>query len=154
MGSFRKDQINEIFHFRMRIGPRFRNRPVYGRVVHKPPSFRVQDVVERNRAFEEVAKMYGTINRGVESPRRRVTAFRLGGGGGLHGPVTITPQSGSFQHLKVSHLNNLNICLFMHTMLGMDFKMNLRLLYRMVANVGTEVKFLLNCLFSTIFLFS
>lgn len=71
--------------------------------MHEAPSFRVQDVVEKNRAFEEVARMYGTMHRGSETPRRRVTAFRLGGGGHIHvnaGPMT--PQSGSFNHLKVT----------------------------------------------------
>ncbi|KAF2885604.1 hypothetical protein ILUMI_20546 [Ignelater luminosus] len=82
----------------LRMGGRYRARPVYGRVVHKPPMLRVQDVAERNRAFEEVARMYGTVQRGTE-PRRRVTAFRLSGGGHIPS-VALTPQSGSFQHLK------------------------------------------------------
>lgn len=88
------------------IGGRFGSRPggiVYGRVVHKIPTFRVQDIAERNRAFEEVARMYGSMNRVTEAPRRRVTAFRLGGGAGLHmNSMAIAPQTGSFQHLKVS----------------------------------------------------
>lgn len=84
----------------MRMGNRYRGRPIYGRVVHKAPVLRIQDVAERNRAFEEVARMYGTVQRGAE-PRRRVTAFRLPGGG--HIPAMgLTPQSGSFQHLKVN----------------------------------------------------
>ncbi|KAF5306038.1 hypothetical protein FQR65_LT00753 [Abscondita terminalis] len=82
----------------LRIGGRYRSRPIYGRVVHKPPVLRVQDVAERNRAFEELARMYGNAPRGSE-PRRRVTAFRLSGGGHM-APVALTPQSGSFQHLK------------------------------------------------------
>lgn len=85
------------------MGGRYRARPVYGRVVHKPPMLRVQDVAERNRAFEEVARMYGTVQRGTE-PRRRVTAFRLSGGGHIPS-VALTPQSGSFQHLKVIHVS-------------------------------------------------
>lgn len=88
-----------------RIGPgRITSQPsyVYGTLVHKAPAFRVQDIAERNRAFEQVARMYGSMNRVTEAPRRRVTAFRYGGGGGLHmHPMAITPQTGSFQHLKV-----------------------------------------------------
>lgn len=69
-------------------------------MVHKAPILRVQDVAERNKAFEEVAKMYGTVQRDT-APRRRVTAFRLPGGGHIPaGPLT--SQSGSFQHLKVN----------------------------------------------------
>lgn len=83
----------------MRMG-RHRGRPIYGRVVHKAPLLRIQDLAERNRAFEEVAKMYGTVQRQTE-PRRRITAFRLSGGGHLPS-LGLTPQSGSFQHLKVS----------------------------------------------------
>ncbi|KAK4872011.1 hypothetical protein RN001_016135 [Aquatica leii] len=82
----------------LRLGGRYRSRPIYGRVVHKPPIFRVQDIAERNRAFEELARMYGTVPRGAE-PRRRVTAFRLSGGGNIP-TAAFTPQSGSFQHLK------------------------------------------------------
>ncbi|KAF5283360.1 hypothetical protein FQA39_LY04736 [Lamprigera yunnana] len=82
----------------LRIGGQYRPRPVYGRVVHKPPNFRVLDVAERNRALEELARMYGTVPSGPE-PRRRVSASRLSGGG--HIPqVSVMPQSGSFQHLK------------------------------------------------------
>lgn len=77
----------------MRMGNRYRGRPVYGRVVHKAPML-------RNRAFEEVARLYGTIQSGTEQ-RRKVTAFRLPGGG--HIPIMgLSPQSGSFQHLKVN----------------------------------------------------
>ncbi|XP_017769289.1 PREDICTED: uncharacterized protein LOC108557326 isoform X2 [Nicrophorus vespilloides] len=79
----------------LRVGNRYRGRPVYGRVIHKPPMLRIQDVAERNRAFEEVARMYGNVQKTTE-PRRRVTAFRLSGGAHL----PLTPQSGSFQHLK------------------------------------------------------
>lgn len=85
----------------MRMG-RLRDRPIYGRVVHAP-LLRFQDLAERaerNRAFEEVAKMYGNAQRQHE-PRRRVTAFRLPGGGHLPA-LGFTPQSGSFQHLKVN----------------------------------------------------
>ncbi|KAK9718903.1 hypothetical protein QE152_g22911 [Popillia japonica] len=72
------------------------SRPVYGRVVHKAPMLRIQDSAERNRAFEEVARMYGNLPTAVE-PRRRITAFRLSGG---MPSMKLTPQSGSFQHLK------------------------------------------------------
>lgn len=63
------------------------SRPVLGKVIHKAP------LLKNRAAFEEVAKLYGTLQRGTE--RRRVTAFRLPGGGA-------SPQSGSFQHLKVN----------------------------------------------------
>lgn len=83
----------------MRMG-RYRGRPIYGRVVHKVPFGPLHhDPAERNRAFEEVAKMYGSVRSQIEPARRRMTAFRLSGGG--HLPVGL-PQTGSFQHLKVS----------------------------------------------------
>lgn len=51
---------------------------------------------DRARAFEEVARLYGTVNRQPPSQRRRLTSFRVGGG-----PVNPNiPQAGSFQHLK------------------------------------------------------
>ncbi|KAJ3639335.1 hypothetical protein Zmor_002698 [Zophobas morio] len=81
----------------MRMGGKSKGRPVFGRVYYKAP-LRIQDLAERNRAFEEVAKMYGTVQRQTE-PRRRITAFRLSGGGHLPS-LGLTPQSGSFQHLK------------------------------------------------------
>ncbi|KAK9890156.1 hypothetical protein WA026_008962 [Henosepilachna vigintioctopunctata] len=79
---------------------RHRNRPIYGRVVHKAPSLRIQDVAEKNRAFEELAQNYGRMQPG--EPRRRVTAFRLSGGGNPRQlPSMGYPQHvGSFQHLK------------------------------------------------------
>lgn len=93
---------NNVYGSSVRFGTngRYKNRPIYGRVVHKAPLLRVQDVVERNRAFEDLARMYGSMHRGMEAPRRRITAFRLGGGGVSAGPMTT--QTGSFQHLKVS----------------------------------------------------
>lgn len=83
----------------MRLG-RFRDRPtVYGRVIHKAPVLRIQDPVERNRAFEALAKIYSDPR--APEPRRKMTAFRLSGGGHVS-PMEVTPQSGSFQHLKAS----------------------------------------------------
>lgn len=77
---------------------RIRERPtVYGRVVHKAPLLRIQDPVERNRAFEALTKIYSDPRQ--QEPRRRMTAFRLSGGGHMS-PMDVTPQSGSFQHLK------------------------------------------------------
>ncbi|XP_019880351.1 uncharacterized protein LOC109608369 [Aethina tumida] len=81
----------------MRLG-RYRSRPVYGRVVHKVPYLRIQDVGERNKAFGEVARLYGTVQRPNE-PRRRYTTFRVSGGSHLP-QLGFPPQSGSFQHLK------------------------------------------------------
>ncbi|XP_023290514.1 uncharacterized protein LOC105697905 [Orussus abietinus] len=72
--------------------------PIYGRVVHKAPEgYRLRNgMPDRSRAaFEEVARLYGTVNRHPPSSRR-VTGFRHGGGGDA-GQV---PQAGSFQHLK------------------------------------------------------
>lgn len=77
---------------------RFRDRPIYGRVIHRAPLLRIQDPVERNRAFEALTKIYADPR--ATEPRRRMTAFRLSGGGHM-APMDVTPQSGSFQHLKV-----------------------------------------------------
>lgn len=83
----------------MRIG--YRGRPVYGRVVHKAPLLRIQDVAERNRAFEEVARLYGSVQKHQEPRRRQQTAFRFTGGDRvMHHPMGVAPQAGSFQHLK------------------------------------------------------
>lgn len=94
----------------MRLG-RYRDRPtVFGRVVHKAPLLRIQDPTERKSAFEALAKMYSGPR--TPEPRRRLTAFRLGGG---HVPsVDLTPQSGSFQHLKVSLLLSLLQLYYIH----------------------------------------
>ncbi|GJQ68176.1 hypothetical protein Trydic_g10738 [Trypoxylus dichotomus] len=80
----------------MPLGARYRGRPIYGRIIHKAPMLHIPDTAERNRAFEEVARMYGNLQAALE-PRRRVTAFRLSGG---MPSVRLSPQSGSFQHLK------------------------------------------------------
>lgn len=92
----------------MRMG-RFRDRPtIYGRVIHKAPLLRIQDPIERNRAFEALAKIYADPR--TPEPRRRMTAFRLSGGGHVS-PMDVTPQSGSFQHLKVN-VNGLTLNAF------------------------------------------
>ncbi|XP_018566542.1 uncharacterized protein LOC108907371 isoform X2 [Anoplophora glabripennis] len=80
----------------MRMG-RYRSKPIYGRVVHNPPYLRIQDPAERHKAFEEVARLYGMPRQ--NEPRRRLTTFRLPGGGHLP-TLGIPPQQGSFQHLK------------------------------------------------------
>lgn len=79
----------------MRLG---RFGPVYGRVVHKVPLLRIQDPLERKSAYEALSKLYADPI--TPEPRRRLTAFRLSGGGHMS-PAELTPQSGSFQHLKV-----------------------------------------------------
>ena len=83
--------------------------PIYGKLVHKAPaSSRLRNgMPSRTRAFEEVAQLYGTINRNAASPRRRLTSFRVGGGGGGGGSAAneAVPQQGSFQHLKELILN-------------------------------------------------
>ena len=74
--------------------------PVFGKVVHKAPasSSRLRNgMPDRLRAFEEVTRLYGTVNRHPPSPRRRLN-FRVGGG--VSPPSSEVPQAGSFQHLK------------------------------------------------------
>lgn len=51
----------------------------------------------RAKAFEEVTRMYGTINRQPPDSRRPQYNFRVGGGGSS---ISHVPQAGSFQHLK------------------------------------------------------
>lgn len=90
----------------MRLLGKYR-RPVFGRVIHNAPIMRTADVLERNRAFEEVARLYGNNAAAAiaaaahqpEPPRRRVSSFRIAGGDHLMYPP-IPPQQGSFQHLK------------------------------------------------------
>ncbi|XP_034940104.1 uncharacterized protein [Chelonus insularis] len=69
--------------------------PVYGKMVHKaPPESRLRNgMPNRMKTFEEVARMYGTINRQPPDLRRPQYNFRVGGGSHV-------PQAGSFQHLK------------------------------------------------------
>ncbi|XP_011497203.1 PREDICTED: uncharacterized protein LOC105361651 [Ceratosolen solmsi marchali] len=92
--------------------------PIYGKLVHKAPAgSRLRNgMPERARAFEEVARLYGTVNRHPPSQRRRLTSFRVAGGGGGGGSSggrghiaenneendldASVPQTGSFQHLK------------------------------------------------------
>ncbi|CAD6241933.1 GSCOCG00009382001-RA-CDS [Cotesia congregata] len=74
--------------------------PVYGKVVHKAPAesrFRNGMPNNRAKAFEEVTRMYGTINRQPPDSRRPQYNFRVGGGGSS---ISHVPQAGSFQHLK------------------------------------------------------
>ncbi|XP_044741464.1 uncharacterized protein LOC123302558 [Chrysoperla carnea] len=87
----------------MRVGYRG-YRPVYGRVVHKAPRARVISHPERNRAMEEVIRLYGDSTRngflmGNAPSNRRQTQFRLSGGY-VGRNINQTPHSGSFQHLK------------------------------------------------------
>ncbi|XP_015608915.1 uncharacterized protein LOC107274368 [Cephus cinctus] len=73
--------------------------PIYGRVIHKAPAGQRlrTGMPDRTRAFEEVTRLYGTINRHPPSPRRRMN-FRVGGGSSSS--LSQVPQAGSFQHLK------------------------------------------------------
>ncbi|XP_043279066.1 uncharacterized protein [Venturia canescens] len=73
---------------------------VYGKIVHKAPvGSRLRNgMPNRMKPFEEVSRLYGTINRHMPDPRRRQTNFRVGGGGGPS--MSEVPQAGSFQHLK------------------------------------------------------
>ncbi|XP_063995611.1 uncharacterized protein LOC135172971 [Diachasmimorpha longicaudata] len=72
--------------------------PVYGRMVHKAPAEgRLRNgMPNRIKAAEEVARMYGTVNRQPPDQRRRQYNFRVGGGAS----ISHVPQAGSFQHLK------------------------------------------------------
>nr|XP_023011810.1 uncharacterized protein LOC111502074 [Leptinotarsa decemlineata] len=76
---------------------RHKSRPVYGRIVQGPSYLRVHNPIQRHKAFEEVARLYGMPPQ--SEPRRKITTFRLPGGG--HRPTLgFPPQQGSFQHLK------------------------------------------------------
>lgn len=83
----------------MRINSRYRDpaRPVYGRVLHKEPVVRYREMPERNRALEDVTKMFGADSKGnsaiAATQRRRVTQYRSG-------QNSIIPQRGSFNVLK------------------------------------------------------
>lgn len=70
--------------------------PVYGKMIHKAPAeSRLRNgMPNRIKAFEEVARMYGTVNRQPPDSRRRQYNFRAGSG------TSNVPQAGSFQHLK------------------------------------------------------
>ncbi|KAJ8923689.1 hypothetical protein NQ315_010270 [Exocentrus adspersus] len=81
----------------MRIG-RYRNKPIYGRIVHNPPYLRIQDPTEKHKAFEEVARMYGAPPRQDDSSTNR--KGYLWRGAGRYPGGGILPQQGSFQHLK------------------------------------------------------
>ncbi|KAG7208729.1 hypothetical protein KM043_014925 [Ampulex compressa] len=99
------DHSKTSFAYRGRTANRAYSRaaggaPIYGRMVHKAPAgSRLRNGMrQRTRAFEEVARLYGTVNRQSPSTRRRLTSFRVGGG--MSAPVSQVPQAGSFQHLK------------------------------------------------------
>lgn len=85
---------------RQKIG-RYRDQPIFGTVIHNPPNWRKQNAAERYKAFQEIAHLYG-MPMPVE-PRRRLTTFRLPGGG-RYRTMGIPPVQGSFQHLKVSEI--------------------------------------------------
>ena len=73
--------------------------PIYGKVVHKAPAgSRLRNgMPDRSRAFEEVTRLYGTVNRHPPASHRRLS-FRVGGG--VSPSSSQVPQAGSFQHLK------------------------------------------------------
>ncbi|XP_046747518.1 uncharacterized protein LOC124411972 [Diprion similis] len=79
--------------------------PIFGRIIHKaPPGHQLRNAMpDRTRAFEEVTRHYGTVNRHpAQSPRRRPMNFRHVGGASPSSQDSIShvPQAGSFQHLK------------------------------------------------------
>ncbi|KAK9497423.1 hypothetical protein O3M35_004133 [Rhynocoris fuscipes] len=80
---------------------RYRKPPVYGRVVHTTPYLRTpENFPERVRAFEEVARLFGTSNH-PSTVQNRKTLFRFGGGNAPIPHIQMHPsQAGSFQHLK------------------------------------------------------
>lgn len=81
---------------------KYRNAPIYGRVVHNPPYLRPRIKTEKHKAFEEVARLYGIA---PQEPRRKIATLRMAGDSPVHAPVSsmnFPPQQGSFQHLKVS----------------------------------------------------
>lgn len=81
---------------------KYRNTPIYGRVVHNPPYLRLPIKTEKHKAFEEVARLYGFA---PQEPRRKISTLRMSGDSPAHAPVAsmnFPPQQGSFQHLKVS----------------------------------------------------
>lgn len=84
----------------MRLGGHRGIRPVYGRVVHVAPNSRVIGQPARNRAFEEVVRLYSDSNRSSFNNARRPQQFRFPGGY-MGRNINVSPHSGSFQHLKV-----------------------------------------------------
>ncbi|CAG9855513.1 unnamed protein product [Phyllotreta striolata] len=75
---------------------RYRDQPIFGRIVHNPPNWRKQNAADRYKAFQEIAHLYGMPM--PAEPRRKLTTFRLPGG--RIRTVGIPPVQGSFQHLK------------------------------------------------------
>lgn len=76
---------------------RYRNHPIYGKIVHTPH----MQSPDRNRAFGELTHNFGRLQPG--EPHRRLTAFRLSGGGNprqLPETSSYPQRAGSFQHLK------------------------------------------------------
>lgn len=83
-------------------GGKLRRPLIYGRLVHnfqRPRLAGPDNTPERIRAFEEVARLFGTsVHVPKVHGRRKSTAIRLvGGNNGLN---TGAAQTGSFQHLK------------------------------------------------------
>lgn len=79
---------------------KYRNTPIYGRVIHNPPYLR-PITTEKHKAFEEFARLYGMA---PPEPRRKIATLRMAGDTPVHSPVSsvsFPPQQGSFQHLKV-----------------------------------------------------
>lgn len=73
--------------------------PIYGKVIHKAPSNgRLRNGMSKAKAFEELTKTYGTVNRQPPTSQR-VYTYRIGGGMVVPQSGNV-PQAGSFQHLK------------------------------------------------------
>ncbi|XP_066601183.1 uncharacterized protein [Prorops nasuta] len=70
--------------------------PIYGRMVHKAPlgSRSRNGVGDREKPFDQVRRLYGTINKHPPSSRRRISNYRNGQS------TSQVPQAGSFQQLK------------------------------------------------------
>lgn len=74
------------------------NRSVYGRLVHAAPKTRPRDTSRQiSRAFEEVARLYGTVPHMNGASRRKASQASYRGGQPFH---SSSPQAGSFQQLK------------------------------------------------------
>lgn len=87
-------------NYRQRMS-KYRNIPIYGRVVHNPPFFRPPIKPVKHKAYEEVARLYGIA---PPEPRRQIATLRMAGDSPAHTSVpaiNFSPQQGSFQHLKV-----------------------------------------------------
>lgn len=82
---------------RIRAVTRSSKNPVYGVIIHQPRSIRMQDLIDRNRAFQDFTQYYDILPA-YEVPRKDRSAVRLIGG------RANLARSGSFQHLKVFQL--------------------------------------------------